>query len=141
MAAITEQVRRRVPRWFARSGLLEPAETRAMLRWDHAGFSLDTAVRIAGPERAGLARLFRYCARPRNVRSAEHCRRWQLKERCLLLAGRCHSEGLDPMRLKGNGETGVAASGAPGRRGRFSGGTSAGQWISRDGRWRCGRLW
>jgi len=45
------------------------------------------------------------------------------------------------MRLKGNGETGVAASGAPGRRGRFSGGTSAGQWISRDGRWRCGRLW
>jgi hypothetical protein len=64
MAAITEQVRRRVLRWFARSGLLEPEEARDMLGWAHGGFSLDAAVRIAGPDRAGLERLLRYCARP-----------------------------------------------------------------------------
>ena len=64
VAAITEQVRRRVLRWFARSGLLEPAETRDMRGWAHGGFSLDAAVRIAGPDRAGLERLLRYCARP-----------------------------------------------------------------------------
>ncbi|WP_373509628.1 transposase, partial [Thiocapsa sp.] len=45
MAAITEQVRRRVLRWFARSGLLEPAEARDMLGREHGGFSPDAAVR------------------------------------------------------------------------------------------------
>ncbi len=64
MAAITEHVRRRVLRWFARSGLLEPEAARDMLGWAHGGFSLDAAVRIAGPDRAGLERLLRDCARP-----------------------------------------------------------------------------
>ena len=35
-----------------------------MLTWEHGGFSLDAAVRIAGDDRAGLERLLRYCARP-----------------------------------------------------------------------------
>ena len=32
--------------------------------WEHGGFSIDDAVRIAGDDRAGLERLLRYCARP-----------------------------------------------------------------------------
>jgi len=64
LAAIATQVRRRVLRWFARSGLLEAADAQDMLTWEHAGFSLDAAVRMAGDERAGLERLLRYCARP-----------------------------------------------------------------------------
>ncbi len=36
-----------------------------MAGWDHGGgFSLDASVRIGGPDRAGLERLLRYCARP-----------------------------------------------------------------------------
>jgi hypothetical protein len=64
LAAIAAQVRRRVLRWFARSGLLEHADAQDMLTWEHGGFSLDAAVRIAGDDRAGLERLLRYCARP-----------------------------------------------------------------------------
>jgi len=57
-------VRRRVLRWFARSGLLDAADARDMLGWDNGGFSLDASVRITGEDRAGLERLLRYCARP-----------------------------------------------------------------------------
>lgn len=35
-----------------------------MRGWAHGGFSLDAAVRMAGPDRAGLERLLRYCDRP-----------------------------------------------------------------------------
>ena len=36
-----------------------------MAGWHHGGgFSLDASVRIEGPDRAGLERLLRYCARP-----------------------------------------------------------------------------
>jgi len=59
-----ELVRRRVLRWFARSGLLDAADARDMLGWDNGGFSLDASVRITGEDRAGLERLLRYCARP-----------------------------------------------------------------------------
>jgi len=62
--AIAEQVRHRVLRWFARSGLLDTDDVRDMLGWDNGGFSLDASVRIAGRDRAGLERLLRYCARP-----------------------------------------------------------------------------
>jgi len=64
LAAIAEQVRVRVLRWFARSGLIEPGDVREMLAWDNSGFSLDAAVRVAAHDRAGLERLLRYCARP-----------------------------------------------------------------------------
>jgi len=64
VAAIIEQVRRRVLRWFSRHGLLDPDDVRDMLAWDNGGFSLDASVRIAGHDRAGLERLLRYCARP-----------------------------------------------------------------------------
>jgi hypothetical protein len=64
LAAIAEQVRVRVLRWFARSGLIEPDDVREMLAWEHSGFSLDAAVRVGAHDRAGLERLLRYCARP-----------------------------------------------------------------------------
>jgi hypothetical protein len=64
VAAIAEQVRVRVLRWFARSGLIEPEDVREMLAWENSGFSLDAAVRVGAHDRAGLERLLRYCARP-----------------------------------------------------------------------------
>jgi Putative transposase len=65
LAAVQQQVRARVLRWFARAGTLDPADARDMAGWHHGGgFSLDAAVRIDGHDRAGLERLLRYCARP-----------------------------------------------------------------------------
>ena len=64
VAAIAEQVRIRVLRWFARSGLIEPDDVREMRAWENSGFSLDAAVCVDGHDRAGLERLLRDCARP-----------------------------------------------------------------------------
>jgi hypothetical protein len=65
LAAGQHQVRRRVLRRFARAGHLDAADARDMASWDHGGsFSLDASVRIEGPDRSGLERLLRYCARP-----------------------------------------------------------------------------
>jgi len=46
VVAITEQVRTRVLRWFARSGLIERDDVREMRAWEDSGFSLDAAVRV-----------------------------------------------------------------------------------------------
>ncbi len=59
VTAIDEQVRRRVLRWFSRHGLLDPADARDMLAWEHGGFSLDASVCIAGHDRAGLRQLLK----------------------------------------------------------------------------------
>ena len=65
LAAVQQQVRARVLRWFARAGHLDPADAQDMAGWHHGGgFSLDASVRIDGPDRCGLERLLRYCARP-----------------------------------------------------------------------------
>ena len=65
LAAMQQQVRTRVLRWFARAGHLEQADARHMAGWHHGeGFSLDASIRIEGPDRTGLERLLRYCARP-----------------------------------------------------------------------------
>jgi hypothetical protein len=65
LAAVQQQVRARVLRWFARAGHLEQADAHDMAAWHHGGgFSLDASVRIEGADRAGLERLLRYCARP-----------------------------------------------------------------------------
>ena len=58
LAAVEQQVRRRVLRWFARAGHLDCADARDMASWGHGGgFSLDASVRIEGPDRTGLERL------------------------------------------------------------------------------------
>jgi hypothetical protein len=64
VATITEQVRRRVLRWFAHRHLLDPDDARDRLTWEHGGFSLDASVCIASHDRAGLERLLRCYARP-----------------------------------------------------------------------------
>ena len=65
LAAVQQQVRRRVLRGFARAGYLDQGDVRDMASWDHGGgFSLDASVRIEGADRTGLERLLRYCARP-----------------------------------------------------------------------------
>ncbi|MFE8033286.1 transposase [Thiohalocapsa marina] len=73
LAAIAEQVRVRVLRRFARSGLIEPEDVREMLAWENSGFSLDAAVCVGGHDRAGLERLLRYCARLLHGRSMGRC--------------------------------------------------------------------
>ena len=69
VTAITNQVRIRVLRWFARSGLIERDDVcemrapRSPTR-PNSGFSLYAQVCAGAQDRAGLERLLRYCARP-----------------------------------------------------------------------------
>jgi hypothetical protein len=53
LAAITEQVRIRVLRWFARGGLIEPENVPEMLAWENSGFLLDAAIGITAHDRGG----------------------------------------------------------------------------------------
>ena len=65
VAAVQQQLRSRVLRWFVRAGYLDASDALDMAGWEHGGgFSLDASVRIEAPDRAGLERLLRYCARP-----------------------------------------------------------------------------
>lgn len=65
VATMQTIIAKRVLRWFARRGLLEPEDARAMLEWaSDGGFSLNASVRIEDHDRKGLERLIRYCARP-----------------------------------------------------------------------------
>jgi len=64
VAAVQQQVRTRVLRWFVRHGTLDATDALDMAGWAHGGgFSLDASVRIEALDRAGLERLLRYCAR------------------------------------------------------------------------------
>ena len=65
IANVQAEVRERVLRLFKRRALLSPEDVDAMREWGHeGGFSLNADVTIAAWDRAGLERLFRYCARP-----------------------------------------------------------------------------
>jgi hypothetical protein len=44
-------------------GLLVSYDAKAMLAYQHSGFSVDARVRIEAHDRAALDRLLRYCAR------------------------------------------------------------------------------
>jgi hypothetical protein len=62
---VQAEVRERVLRLFKRRALLSPEDVDAMREWGHeGGFSLNANVTVAAWDRAGLERLFRYCARP-----------------------------------------------------------------------------
>jgi hypothetical protein len=50
-------LRRRILRAFVGRGLLESFEAKNILGYRHSGFSVDTSVRIAAHDRAGLERL------------------------------------------------------------------------------------
>ena len=58
-------VRQRVLRLFERRGLLIREMVAVMQGWGHSGgFGVHAGVRVAAQDRAGRARLLRYCARP-----------------------------------------------------------------------------
>ncbi len=76
----------RVPRWLARSGLIERGDAREMLAWENSGLSLDAVVCVAANDRAGLERLLRPFVRLLQVRFVEHCCRLKPKRRCPFLA-------------------------------------------------------
>jgi Putative transposase len=57
-------LRRRILRALVGRGLLESFQAKEMLGYQHSGFSVDTSVRIEAHDRAGVARLSRYYARP-----------------------------------------------------------------------------
>lgn len=63
---VQARVRERVLRLFKRRELLSPEAVDGMRELGHeGGFSLNADVTVAAGDRAGLERLFRYCARPR----------------------------------------------------------------------------
>ena len=65
IAEVQACVRRRLLHVFVRRGLLSGDDAQAMGQWQHGGgFSVDGSVRIEAADRAGRARLLRYCARP-----------------------------------------------------------------------------
>jgi hypothetical protein len=49
---------------FVGRGLIEKADAKEMLGYQHSGFSVDAGVCIEAHDRAALERLLRYCARP-----------------------------------------------------------------------------
>ena len=56
--------RRPILRAFVGRGLIEQADAKEMLAYQHSGFSVDAGVLIEAHDRAALERLLRYCARP-----------------------------------------------------------------------------
>jgi hypothetical protein len=65
IAQVESVVQKRVLRYFRRQGLLDELDAAGMLTWQGSGgFSVDASVRIEAEDRAGIARLVRYCARP-----------------------------------------------------------------------------
>ncbi|GAB4351696.1 MAG: hypothetical protein Kow0060_01100 [Methylohalobius crimeensis] len=65
ISKVQTEVRERVLHLFKRRELLSPEDVDAMRKWGHeGGFSLNADVTVAAWDRAGLERLFGYCARP-----------------------------------------------------------------------------
>jgi hypothetical protein len=64
VAQVQTDLRRRILRAFVGRGLIEKADAKEMLAYQHSGFSVDAGVCIEAHDRAALERLLRYCARP-----------------------------------------------------------------------------
>jgi hypothetical protein len=64
VAQVRTDLRRRILRAFVGRGLIEKADAKDMLGYQHSGFSVDAGVCIEAHDRAALERLLRYCARP-----------------------------------------------------------------------------
>ena len=64
VAQVQTDLRRRILRAFVGRGLIEKADAKEMLAYQHSGFSVDAGVCIEADDRAALERLLRYCARP-----------------------------------------------------------------------------
>jgi hypothetical protein len=64
VAHVQATLLRRTLRAFVGRGLMEQADAKDMLGYQHSGFSVDAGVCIEADDRAALERLLRYCARP-----------------------------------------------------------------------------
>ena len=65
IAQVQANVRRRILRAYVALGHLEACDAKDMAAYAHGGgFSVHAGVCIEAPDRAGLERLLRYCARP-----------------------------------------------------------------------------
>jgi hypothetical protein len=64
VAQVQTDLRRRILRAFVGRGLIEKADAKEMLAYQHSGFSVDAGVCIEAHDRAALERLLRYCAPP-----------------------------------------------------------------------------
>jgi hypothetical protein len=62
VAQVQADLRRRILRAFVGRGLIEKADAKDMLAYQHSGFSVDAGVCIEAHDRAALERLLRYCA-------------------------------------------------------------------------------
>ena len=84
-------VRKRLLRAFVARGHLESHDAKDMAAYAHGGgFPVDAGVRIEAPDRAGLQRLLRYCARP-------HFAMDRLKQRGADLVYRCGKGRAEPL--------------------------------------------
>ena len=63
-AQVQATLRRRILRAFVGRGLLEKADVKEMLAYQHSGFSVDAGMLIEADDRAALERLLRYYDRP-----------------------------------------------------------------------------
>jgi hypothetical protein len=64
VAQVQATLQKRILRAFVGRGLIEKADAKEMLGYQHSGFSVDAGVLIEAHDRAALERLLRYCARP-----------------------------------------------------------------------------
>ena len=64
VAQVQADLRRRILCAFVGRGLIEKADAKEMLAYQHSGFSVDAGVCIEADDRAALERLLRSCARP-----------------------------------------------------------------------------
>ena len=95
---VQANVRKRILRAFVARGHIEACDAKDMAAYAHGGgFSVDAGVRIEAPDRAGLERLLRYCARPPFAMDRLKQRGADLVYRC----GKGHSEPLQSDKYPG----------------------------------------
>jgi hypothetical protein len=98
ISQVRTNVRKRLLRAFVARGHIEACEAKDMAAYAHGGgFSVDAGVRIEAPDRAGLERLLRYCARPPFAMDRLKQRGADLVYRC----GKGHTEPLQSDKYSG----------------------------------------
>ncbi len=98
ISQVQANVRKRILRAFVARGHIEACDAKDMAAYAHCGgFSVDAGVRIEAPDRAGLERLLRYCARASFAMDRLKQRGADLVYRC----GKGHSEPLQSDKYSG----------------------------------------
>ena len=98
ISQVQANLRKRILRAFLARGHIEAHDAKDMAAYAHGGgFSVDAEVRIEAPDRAGLERLLRYCARPSFAMDRLKQRGADLVYRC----GKGHTEPLQSDKYSG----------------------------------------